>query len=188
VRASLDSRADATEGDAAAAVVACPPHPNYGGTRHDRRLRAVADALSPRIDCLRIDYGPWDEGRGERDDARRACEWAAARYAAVGLFGYSFGGGVAPLAAVDADVAAVAALAPVTRLDDGSDVAEAVSTLAVPHWIGYGRRDETVDAAAVAERASETHGTVDRFPTGHGVVGHEARIATRVARFFDGVL
>jgi alpha/beta superfamily hydrolase len=190
-RASLD-RADDSAADAV--VVACPPHPRHGGSRHDPRLEAVAAALPARIDCIRIAYGPWDEGRGERDDARAACAWAADRYDAVGLFGYSFGGGVALLTAADVDtdagavVAAVAALAPVARLPDGSDVPEAVATLAVPHWIGSGRRDETVDAAAVAGRADERRGTVARFPAGHAFVGQEATVGDRVARFFEGAL
>ncbi|MFB6303693.1 MAG: alpha/beta hydrolase, partial [Haloferacaceae archaeon] len=56
VRATLDRT-----GDADAAVVACPPHPQHGGHRGDERLVAVAERLTDAgVDCLRIDYGPWD--------------------------------------------------------------------------------------------------------------------------------
>ncbi|RDZ92988.1 alpha/beta hydrolase, partial [Haloferax sp. Atlit-6N] len=76
VRATLDrARGDgaddtddrATRSDAV--VVACPPHPQHQGHRGDGRLVAVSDALTARgVDCLRFDYGAWDEGYGERAD------------------------------------------------------------------------------------------------------------------------
>ena len=182
VRASLD-----TDGGADGVVVACPPHPQHGGTRHDTRLGAVSDALPARIDCLRFDYGPWDEGRGERTDARTALDWAADRYESVGLFGYSFGGGVALLTATEGRVP-VAALSPVASLDDGSDVVAAVQGVDAPLWIGYGTRDGTVDAAAVAEAARDAGGTVETFPADHFFVGQEARVGERVAGFFDDAL
>ncbi|MFB6195494.1 MAG: alpha/beta hydrolase [Haloplanus sp.] len=182
VRASLDSDAS----DATALVVACPPHPKHGGTRHDARLDAVSDALPTRIDCLRFDYGPWDEGRGERADARTACEWAADRYDRVGLFGYSFGGGVALLTAAETECpSAVAALSPVARLDDGSDVVAAVPRIDAPLWVGYGTRDDTVDAGRVAAAASENDGAVATFPADHFFVGQAGTVGERVAGFFE---
>jgi len=181
-RASLD----VGDGDGDAVVVACPPHPQHGGTRHDGRLGAVSDALPERIDCLRFDYGPWDEGRGERADARTACTWAADRYDRVGLFGYSFGGGVALLAADGVD--AVAALSPVAELDDGSDVVAAVWGIDAPLWVGYGRRDDAVDAERVAAAARDAGASVERFDADHFFVGREPRVGERVAGFFDATL
>ncbi|MFT4958284.1 MAG: alpha/beta superfamily hydrolase, partial [Halobacteriales archaeon] len=117
VRGTLDV-AGGTEGErdadsqSAGGVVACPPHPQFGGNRRDRRLRAVCEALNEvGIDCLRFDYGDWDNGYGEREDVRNAVRWARERYDRVGLFGYSFGGAMAILAAADVDVRAVSALA-----------------------------------------------------------------------------
>jgi alpha/beta superfamily hydrolase len=183
VRASLD----ASDADADAAVVACPPHPRDGGDRHDPRLRAVSEALPARIDCLRLDYGPWDEGRGERADARAAHSWAADRYGRVALFGYSFGGGVALLTAADVG-GPVAALSPVARLDDGSDVAATVDRIDAPLWVGYGTRDDTVDADRVAEAARDRGGTVETFDADHFFVGREAAAGERVAAFLAGVV
>jgi len=180
VRASLDS-----DGSADAVVVACPPHPQHGGTRHDGRLTAVSDALPDWIDCLRFDYGPWDEGRGERTDAENACAWATERYERVGLFGYSFGGGIALLTGT-AD--AVAALSPVARMDDGSDVVAAVDGIDAPLWVGYGTRDTTVDAERVAEAAREGGATVETIVADHFFVGQEATVADRVVTFAAGVL
>ncbi|MFB6101986.1 MAG: dienelactone hydrolase family protein [Haloplanus sp.] len=183
VPASLDT--SDTGADADAIVVACPPHPQHGGSRQDGRLRAVTDALADQIDCLRFDYGPWDEGRGERADARNACEWAADRYDRVGLFGYSFGGGIALTVATSHPVGAVAALSPVARLDDGSDVVGAVSRIQAPLWMGYGTRDETVGADRVAEAVRAAGGTVATFAADHFFVGQEAQVGERVAGFFD---
>ncbi|QGX95978.1 alpha/beta hydrolase [Haloplanus rallus] len=180
-RASLD-----TDTDADALVVACPPHPRHGGDRHDARLGAVSDALPDRIDCLRFDYGPWDGGRGERDDARTAHAWAADRYDRIGLFGYSFGGGVALLTAAETSTA-VAALSPVAELDDGSDVVATVPRIDAPLWVGYGTRDDTVDAAAVADAATGGS-TVERFPADHFFVGQERNVGERVAAFFADVV
>ena len=183
VRASLDS-----DGPADAVVVACPPHPQHGGTRHDGRLTAVSDALPDRIDCLRFDYGPWDEGRGERTDAENASAWAAERYDRVAIFGYSFGGDVALLTATATPVDAVTALSPVARLDDGSDVAAAVDSIDTPLWIGYGTRDTTVDAERVAAAARDHGATVETFAADHFFVGQETTVAERMAGFVEGVL
>ncbi len=85
------------DGNPAAVVVACPPHPQHGGSRRDPRLVAVSDALvAADIACLRFDYGSWDEGHGERADVRNAIRWARDEYDGtdslpVGVFGYSFG-------------------------------------------------------------------------------------------------
>jgi hypothetical protein len=182
VRASLDGE------NGEAVLVACPPHPQHGGRRHDGRLTAVADALPDRIDCLRFDYGPWDDGRGERTDAANACAWAAERYDRVGLFGYSFGGGVALCAATGTAVAAVAALSPVARLDDGTDVTAAVARVDAPLWVGYGTRDTAVDAGRVAEAAREAGGSVETFAADHLFAGQEATVGERVAAFVDGSL
>ena len=181
VRATLDG-----PDDAAACVVACPPHPQHGGSRSDRRLRAVGDALAERgVATFRFDYGAWDEGRGERTDAVSALDWAGERYERVGLFGYSFGGAVALVAAAGRDdVDAVAALAPASGLEDGSDACEAVSRVSCPTLVVCGDRDDTVDCASVAEHARASGHTVETVPSDHHFVGQRERVAGLVATFF----
>jgi alpha/beta superfamily hydrolase len=168
-----------------ACVVACPPHPEYGGRRSDRRLRAVADALVDRgVACLRFDYGPWDEGRGERRDAENALDWAGERYDRVGLFGYSFGGAVALVVAADrTDLEAVAALAPAPGLPDGSDAAAALDRIGAPTLLVYGERDDTVEWERVVERARAAGHAVEAVPADHHFVGQSDVVADAISPF-----
>jgi hypothetical protein len=200
VRASLDRGADRREApderagseatrDSDACVVACPPHPQYGGTRTDRRLRAVSDALDPRIDCLRFDYGEWDEGEGEVTDCRSALEWARAEYERVGLFGYSFGAGVALVAAARESESgsgtppdALSVLAPPDRLDD-LDASGAVDDVDCPLQVVYGERDSTVEWGPVVAAAEGRGAAVVALPADHHFVGQDAKVGEAVAGF-----
>jgi hypothetical protein len=172
------------------AVVACPPHPQFGGGRSDQRLRAVSDALAPDVAVLRIDYGPWDEGRGERGDAERAVAWAAERFASVGLFGYSFGAGIAIRAAAapsddseDDAPAALSALAPPAE-SGGESVADALDDVRCPTQVVYGERDDTVDWRPVVERARDLGHAVESLRADHHFVGQAATVGDVVAAFF----
>jgi hypothetical protein len=183
VRATLDRRG----GDCV--VVALPPHPQYGGTRSDRRLRAVSDAVGEAgIDGLRIDYGAWDRGRGEQRDATNAVAWATERYDRVGLFGYSFGSAVAlAVAAEDGgeSLAAVSALAPPADLTEHLDAAAAVDALRVPAQVLYGTRDDTVNWEPVVERARERGFDVVECNADHHFVGQHGKVGRAVAAFFE---
>jgi len=121
----------------------------------------VSDALAPQVACLRFDYGDWDAGEGETTDAVNALSWAADRFEGVGLFGYSFGGGVALRAAADASPAVCSVLAP------PGDAAGAVDSVACPLQIVVGERDTTVDWAPVADRAAALGHAVERLPATH---------------------
>lgn len=170
-----------------AVVVACPPHPQHGGSRSDRRLRAVSDAVAPDIGCLRFDYGPWDEGRGERVDAENALRWANERYGAVGLFGYSFGAAVALRAAAKAgpavEPAALSVLAPPARETDALDAVAALDGLDCPVQVVVGERDDTVDWRPVAERAAALGHPVERLPADHHFLGQADRVGEVVGPF-----
>ncbi|MFB6089591.1 MAG: alpha/beta hydrolase [Halobellus sp.] len=191
------------DGSAAArCVVACPPHPQHGGTRSDQRLTAVSEELTERdVDCLRFDYGPWDGGRGERTDATNAVAWARERYDRVSLFGFSFGAGVALSAAArGADVDAVAALAPPARLgarrddvetDPGVGGVDVVADLpdippAVRVGVFYGARDDVADVEPVVEYARERSFAVTEFAADHFFVGQEREVAAAVVEFLLG--
>ncbi|MDZ7700655.1 MAG: alpha/beta family hydrolase [Halobacteriales archaeon] len=178
VRASLDGPAGGR-----GCVVACPPHPQAGGTRSNPVLTALGEALADReLATLRFDYGPWDDGEGEVADAERAVDWAAERYGAVGLFGFSFGATVALAAAADREVVGVVALSPAHRLPtlDTVAVLEAVD---VPVLLLYGERDRVVDSTPVAERARELGHEVAALPADHHFVGQRGKVAGRAADF-----
>ncbi|QAU13922.1 alpha/beta hydrolase [Halorubrum sp. BOL3-1] len=192
VRASLDL-ASATDVDSAgeradAVAVACPPHPQRRGHRGDDRLVAASGALTERgIDCLRFDYGDWDEGYGESTDTNEAVGWAAERYDRVGLFGFSFGGTVALVAAASRpDLAGVCALAPTGRLNPDADAAEALSEVVergVPVRVLYATRDSTADWEPVVERAGELGVETVAFESDHFFVGRAGDVGEAVAAF-----
>ncbi|TKX86996.1 alpha/beta hydrolase [Halorubrum sp. SS5] len=195
VRATLDTAASdgAREGSddapsANAVVVACPPHPQQRGHRGDERLRAVSDALTDRgVDCLRFDYGDWDEGYGETTDADAAVGWARERYDRVGLFGFSFGGTVALVAAASRpDLAGVCALAPTARLNPDVDAVAALGDLAergVPTRVLYATRDSTADWEPVVERAGELGIETVAFESDHFFVGRSGKVGEAAAAF-----
>ena len=196
VRATLDAAASDGGGSdrdgprADAVVVACPPHPQQRGHRGDERLRAVSDALTDRgIDCLRFDYGDWDEGYGESTDADNAVGWAAERYDRVGLFGFSFGATVALVAAASRPgLAGVCALAPTARLNPDVDAVAALDDLVetgVPTLIPYATRDSTADWAPVVERAEGLGIETAAFASDHFLVGRAGAVGERAAAFFE---
>jgi len=184
VRASLDrgtereaSRSEADAGgDADACVVACPPHPRHRGHRGDERLRAVSEVLTAGgVDCLRFDYGDWDEGYGERADARNAVSWARERYDRVGLFGFSFGGCVALLVGSEGGADAVSALAPTARVAADLDAVAAMADIDCPAQVAYATRDDTADWEPVVERARELGFEVREFSADHFFVGQSGK-------------
>lgn len=179
VRAALD------DADGNVLVVACPPHPQYGGSRRDSRLRAVGNALNDDgVDCLRLDYGPWDGGVGEREDVVNALDWGAERYDAVGLFGYSFGAGVALRAAGKwTALCAVSVLAPPATSVDEGDAAEAVGAIPVALQVIAGEQDTTVDWEAVLDAAAEGGAVTETVPADHFFGGQTDRIAASVSAF-----
>ena len=203
VRATLDTAAsgsgeggdaaaiDAATGDgprADAVVVACPPHPRHGGHRGDERLTAVSDALADRgIDCLRFDYGDWDEGYGETTDADNAVGWATERYERVGLFGFSFGGAIALVTAASRPgLAGVCALAPTARLNPDVDAVAAlddIGDLGVPARVLYATRDSTADWEPVVERAEELGIETVAFESDHFFVGRSGDVGEEAAAF-----
>ncbi|MFC5365874.1 alpha/beta hydrolase [Salinirubrum litoreum] len=186
VRGSLDTAS--VSDTAESVVVACPPHPQHRGHRGDERLVAVSEALTAAgVDCLRFDYGDWDEGRGESADTRQALRWADSRYDRVGLFGFSFGASLALLAAGGSEVAvglsAVSALAPTARLGPELDVVRALDGVDCPAQVVVGERDTTVDWEPVAERAREVGFEVRELSGDHFFVGQSGTVGEVVSGF-----
>jgi hypothetical protein len=82
-------------------AVVCHPHPQHGGTMHNKVVFRAGRALQGLgMAVLRFNFrgvgkstGVYDLGRGEKDDVRAAIDYAQDRYpqAAVVLAGFSFG-------------------------------------------------------------------------------------------------
>jgi alpha/beta superfamily hydrolase len=187
---SVPATLDEPTGSTDSCVVACPPHPQLGGSRSNNKLTAVAEALVERdVACLRFDYGEWDDGRGEQHDASDALEWARKHYARVGLFGFSFGGGVALLVAADRDdLVAVSALAPAARLSAEFDAVAALDRIEAPLQVIYGERDDTADWEPVVARARELDASVEAIPGDHHFVGQTDDVGRLAGTFFDASL
>jgi hypothetical protein len=135
--------------------VVCHPHPLHGGTMQNKVVHTLARAMQELgAPTLRFNFrgvggsaGSYDGGRGERDDAVAAVEWARARWKcqAVWLAGFSFGSAVAVKAAPVALPRALVTVAPpVGRL-----LVETVERPQCPWLVVQGDRDELVDFASV---------------------------------------
>lgn len=83
------------------AALVCHPHPQHGGTMHNKVVYRTARALR-KTGCvvLRFNYrgvnlseGVYDRGIGETEDARAALAWLRERYPDLpySLAGFSFG-------------------------------------------------------------------------------------------------
>ncbi|WP_430503929.1 dienelactone hydrolase family protein [Haloparvum sp. PAK95] len=192
VRGTLDhATAESEEADRSpACVVACPPHPQHRGHRGDERLRAVSDAVTDRgVDCLRFDYGDWDEGYGECTDADNAVGWALERYERVGLFGFSFGGTVALVTAAGRpELRGVSALAPTAELNPDADAVAALDEIDCPVQLVVATRDTTADWEPVAERARALDCAVTELSTDHFFLGRTDEVGELVGDFLGSRL
>lgn len=182
----VEATLDAPDSEASSCVVMCPPHPQHSGHRGDDRLEAVAEHLvGEGIAALRFDYGEWDDGEGEREDARNALRWASERYDAVGIFGFSFGGSIAVLAAAttDVDLCAISLLAPAVELAAGLNAADALADVSAPLQVVYATRDSTADWEPVVEAARGLDCEVVELDSDHFFIGKFDRVAETVGPF-----
>ena len=114
------------------ALVVCHPHPQYGGTMHNKVAFRIAKAgRSMGAAVLRFNFrgvgassGTYDAGRGEQDDLRAAMQYMQERYAGIPLTvgGFSFGSRVSlPVCCGHPTVERIVAVGtPVNRDDDMS--------------------------------------------------------------------
>ncbi|MDF2956220.1 alpha/beta hydrolase [Candidatus Alkanophaga liquidiphilum] len=124
-------------------VVLCPPHPLFGGCRHDVRLVRIAECLADAdISSLRLDYSKYSGGASEVEDVLSVLSFAVCEFKAVGVLGYSFGAVVSSNAVARAlenglDVKAFAALSILRRVNG----LEATLSFRLPKLFIYGRFD-----------------------------------------------
>src|SRR5688572_29397550 len=93
------------EGAPRFAALVCHPHPQHGGTMHNKVVYRLARGLRKAGGVvLRFNYrgvnlseGAYDHGKGETEDARTCLEWLRARYPQLSamIAGFSFGSRIA---------------------------------------------------------------------------------------------
>ena len=138
-------------------VVVCHPHPQHGGTMHNKVAHTLARAfVRLGFSALRFNFrgtedseGSYDEGNGELDDALAAIAWMRARdpRAALWVAGFSFGAAIAVKAAVATQVDGLISVAPaISRFASGLDTQPAC-----PWLIVQGDQDELVDVDETVE-------------------------------------
>jgi hypothetical protein len=138
-----------------ATAIVCHPHPQHGGTLHNKvvhtlaRACAAAGARTVRFNFRGVgrSAGAYDHGVGETDDLLAVVAWVRARRPrdALWLAGFSFGAYVVARAAQPAAAARVVLVAPAVNLRDF----DALGPPAFPWLVIQGEADEVVPPAAV---------------------------------------
>lgn len=170
----------AESGDVHAAVV-CHPHPQHGGTMHNKVAYTLARSFYHQgAAALRFNYrgvgesaGSYAGGPGEIEDARAALAYLRRRWPdrPTYLGGFSFGAAVALGVAQDEPLAALVTVAPpVARIPAD------LERPACPWLVVQGENDEIVDTDAVLR-------WVERFDP-----VPELAMLPGVGHFFDGEL
>ena len=154
----LESLLDLPASDAVdGAAVICHPHPQHGGTMHNKVAHTLARAfVRSGFAALRFNFrgtegsgGSYDNAVGELDDARAALEWMQQRYPDVPLWlgGFSFGAAIAVRAALTNDVSGLISVAPaIYRFANGLE-----RQPQCPWLVIQGDQDELVDVDETIE-------------------------------------
>ena len=140
-----------------ASAVICHPHPQHGGTMHNKVAHTLARAFGRLgFAALRFNFrgtenseGEFDNGVGELNDALAAIEWMRARDPGKGLWvaGFSFGAAIAVKAAVATQIDGLVSVAPaISRFATGLDAQPSCPWLVV-----QGDQDELVDVEETVE-------------------------------------
>jgi alpha/beta superfamily hydrolase len=175
---ALEAYAATPEADCArrGTAIVCHPHPQHGGTMHNKVVTIVERALRESgLATVTFNFrgvgasaGSFDDGRGETDDLLAVAHWVQNTRPgdALWLAGFSFGSYVAMRAAQSLPLRQLISVAPPVGRWDFT----ALEAPACPWLVIQGETDEVVDAAAVYEfvAAQEHPPTLVRMPdTGH---------------------
>ena len=187
----LEARIDEPGGAPRAVAVIAPPHPELGGTLHDRVIYHAAQGLT-RVGCAVVRFtfrgagaseGTFTGGPGERDDFTAVVGAAAARYPDLPIWaaGYSFGAWIALTAgAADPRVALLLGIAPPVASYDFEGVAAAGK----PVFLVHGERDQLSSLKAVQRfygTLGEPRELVVVDAADHLFDGHVSEVADAIA-------
>ena len=145
------------EGPLDGCAVICHPHPQHGGTMHNKVAHTLARAfVRSGFEALRFNFrgteeseGSYDNGVGELDDVLAALHWLSDRHPdlPIWLAGFSFGAAMAVKAATAEPVDGLIAVAPaISRFANGL-----VTQPRCPWLIVQGDEDELVDVEETVE-------------------------------------
>ncbi len=133
------------------AALVCHPHPQYGGTLHNKVVYQAAKALNGfGFPVLRFNFrgvglseGEYDSGRGEEDDVRAALDWLERQFSLpLIVAGFSFGATMALRAAYrDPRVAALISLGTPLKVQDRIYTYDFLRESAQPKLFVSGERD-----------------------------------------------
>ena len=148
------------DGAAAGAVVVCHPHPQHGGTMHNKVVHTLARAfVRMGFAAIRFNFrgtgasaGEFDDGVGELDDVLAVLAWMRAEHAdgPLWLGGFSFGAAIAIRAALESPLNGLITVAPpVGQFANGLS-----GQPNCPWLIVQGDQDELVDIAETIEWAN----------------------------------
>jgi alpha/beta superfamily hydrolase len=177
----LEARIDEPAGTPRAVAVVAPPHPELGGTLHDRVVYHATQGLTRAGSAVvRFSFrgagaseGAFTGGPGERDDFTAAVDAAAARYPGLPVWavGYSFGAWIAfDVGAVDDRIALLVGIAaPVATYDF-----DAAIHAGKPVFLIHGERD----LLCTAKAAQRFYGTLAE--------PRELVVVDGADHFFDG--
>lgn len=138
-------------------VVVCHPHPQHGGTMHNKVAHTLARGFL-RVDyaALRFNFrgtenseGEFDEAIGELGDALAAVKWMRQKHPHIPCWiaGFSFGAAIAVKAATATEFDGLISVAPaISRFASGLDIQPTC-----PWLIVQGDKDELVDIEETLE-------------------------------------
>lgn len=163
-------------------AVVCHPHPQHGGTMHNKVAHTLARAfVRMGFAALRFNFrgtgqseGEYDDGNGELDDLLAAIDWMRSQDTGTPLWvaGFSFGAAIAVKAAIATRIDGLISVAPPIRYF-ASGLA---SQPTCPWLIVQGDQDDIVDV-------DETIAWVNELPP-----GPELSIISSGEHFFHGKL
>ena len=151
------------------AAMICHPHPQFGGTMHNKVVFHAMKALNSfGFPVLRFNFrgtglseGEHDFGRGEEDDVRAALDWLDREFHLPLIFaGFSFGAAVGLRAACpDNRVKAVIGLGvPVSPVEERTYDLDCLRFCAKPKLFVSGSRDQFGPRAKLEELVSSAAG------------------------------
>ena len=170
-------------------AVICHPHPQYGGTRHDRVVSALFDTLPPAgIAALRFDFrSAFGDGVGERLDAVAALDALAEAAPGVPLamVGYSFGAWIS-LGLDDDRIGALVAVAPPLAVMSATPAPVVPTLVLTPAHDQFSPPSATEPIVADWRSCSNTPVEFDVIDTAdHFLAGRTVAVADRAVRWLS---